>query len=476
MKYQVKIYGIVAIVCFLGLALVQVILLYNTYERQYNRFYYDKKGTLAEVYARTVTNDKIFPGAQPVIDSIIIPQYRQLETLYTSDRKAFDAAAAQLMVRVYKALHHYGNADSLLNQIREEGHISEKLYYAFCIHRLQIKFSDHHYINLYDPINKSSLIPAGIQCEQGLYLTGNLRSLNENNRIITLSVSSATDYSYAIGYSFYAEPYDRQATVLQQIKFTIILTLLSLLAITALFIVTMRNWLRQKLLSEMKSDFINSITHEFNTPLTAIIVANKSLRNEKTLGNKEAVQGLSDIIGRQSDRLRQLIGQVLEVATINRLQISRQRCNLHQLTTQVLDAYRLKVTTADIQFSGDPDAADILVEVDTFHFTTFLQNMLDNALKYNRQEHKQVTIHTMMQKNTLELRIEDNGIGMHQRTIRHIFDKFYRDPASQAGHPKGLGLGLYYVKQFVEAHKWKITVESEQGKGSTFILTIPNSI
>jgi two-component system phosphate regulon sensor histidine kinase PhoR len=233
------------------------------------------------------------------------------------------------------------------------------------------------------------------------------------------------------------------------------------------------NWLRQRKLSEMKSDFINSITHEFNTPLSAIIVANKAMQNEKLVQSKESLQPLNDVIQRQSERLRTLINQVLDITAMNKIQLVREDLSIHAQLDDILLDYRLKLNGSDADLRLYKDAEKDEVRADRFWLTTIVLNILDNAVKYNDKDQKVITVSTVSDKKFLYLRIRDNGVGIAREARKHVFEKFYRSASEERNGSKGLGLGLYYVKQAIDAHHWNIEVTSENGEGSTFTIAIP---
>jgi two-component system phosphate regulon sensor histidine kinase PhoR len=297
--------------------------------------------------------------------------------------------------------------------------------------------------------------------------------LNKQNEATAITVSSPLSYTYRMSFSLHVEPVNRKKTVLRQMGLIFGLSLLSIIIIVSLFFVTFRNWLRQRKLSEMKSDFINNITHEFHTPIAAIIVANKSLQNEKIVENRENIRPLTEVIQRQSDRLKILIGQVLDVVSVNKINLNKKEYSVHHLLEEILLDYRLNLADTNIKMSFNKQAVKDIADLDQFYFTTMLLNIFDNALKYNENEIKEITVTTLNEKNTLQIIITDNGIGMQEEVMKHIFDKFYRGRDQGSQKAKGLGLGLYYVKQCVDAHKWKIEVKSKPGEGSTFIITIP---
>jgi two-component system phosphate regulon sensor histidine kinase PhoR len=261
--------------------------------------------------------------------------------------------------------------------------------------------------------------------------------------------------------------------VFKQMRLMLTMSLLSMLAIITLFIITLRNWIKQKHLSDVKTDFINNITHEFHTPLSAIMVANKNIQNEKILDNKTALRSLSEIIERQSQRLKLLIGQVLDIAAIDKLSVHKEPQDLNILVKDILTDFSIKFSEANLHLTYEEYPCDITIEADSFHFATLLLNILDNAVKYNLQPLKQITVGITADKEGLQITVSDNGIGMTKETIKYIFDKFYRHQKDLTQYSKGLGLGLHYVKQCIDAHQWKLKVESEAGKGSTFVIIIP---
>lgn len=224
----------------------------------------------------------------------------------------------------------------------------------------------------------------------------------------------------------------------------------------------------------MKSDFINNITHELHTPLAAIIVANKNLQNEKIIEKRENIRPLTDVIQRQSDRLKTLISEVLFIVTTEKISLHKKDYVINDLLDEILLDYRLQLTQTNVSLNFIKNALNDTATLDKFHFTTMLINILDNGIKYNDKDQKKLTVIT---ENTAEghyqIQIKDNGIGMNHETIRHIFEKFYRNNTPFTTQVKGLGLGLHYAKQSATAHNWNIQVESKPGTGSIFIITIP---
>ncbi|WP_072358311.1 sensor histidine kinase [Chitinophaga sancti] len=474
MRHPVKVYITSSVICFIVLAIVQIMLVYNTYDLLNRRFYYEKKGRINERYTKAIINDHIFPGGKDIIESLLSPQYHALETLYKAgDTVRFNHASQLLLRNIFQTLINKQNADALLRDIKFKEGIRDSLKYLLVVSRIDLQFAEPKYVNIYDKRNKYPLIDADIQTSKGIRIFGDLSNPDEQSQIIGLFVSDPKPYTYAISFSLYADPANRRQVVFKQMQGILAMSLLSVLAIIILFFITLRNWIKQKHIADVKTDFINNITHEFHTPLSAIMVANKNIQNERVLENKTAIRSLSDIIERQSQRLKLLIGQVLDIATVDQLYVQKSPEDLNVLISEILTDFSIKFPSDNLQLSFVPAPSTIIVDTDSFHFTTLLLNLLDNAVKYNLQEVKQIQVAVVVIDTDIQISISDNGIGMDKETIRYIFDKFYRNQKDLTQNAKGLGLGLHYVKQCIDAHQWAVRVESEPGMGSTFVIIIP---
>jgi two-component system phosphate regulon sensor histidine kinase PhoR len=293
------------------------------------------------------------------------------------------------------------------------------------------------------------------------------------NQVASLTVSASSAYSYQITFELYVDSPNRTWAILNLMKPTFALSFFSLLAVMIIYFFTFRNWLRQKKLAEMKSDFVNSITHEFHTPLATIMVANKSLQNEKIIEKKENIAPLTDIISRQTGRLKTIFSQVLDITVMNNATLKKDSYLLGKLLEEILLDYRLTLGNKSVEIKLDKIPDDFMVFLDKFWFTTTVLNLFENAIKYNSSPVKKIRIHAQLDKKTIQLSIADNGIGMSQKTIRHIFEKFYRSKNKSTEDVNGLGLGLFYVNQCILAHGWTLDVESKEGHGTEFIIMMP---
>jgi two-component system phosphate regulon sensor histidine kinase PhoR len=464
MKYSITTYIVIALVSFLVLTLVQFYLVYNTYELKNERYYYSEKEALLKDYSASVMNDVLFEGGQRIFNAVLNAHVIRLRELYQSNRLQFNSAKQLIADSLFESLARQQSIPSLLSRFRKTNKISDSLEYSLMIESLEINIGDNIHVNLY---NKNPQEPYGMR------IGGTLRQLDNQNTIVKLTIGSSSELISKLIYSLHVEPVNRKQTIIGQMALTLVLSTLSVFFLLLLFFITFRNWINQKKLSEMKSDFINNITHEFHTPLSAIYVANKSLQNEKIIEKKENIRALTEVIQRQSERLQTLIGQVLDIVSTNKMKLNKKEHSVNNLLDDILLDYRLNVTDKHVNMLFEEKAATDRIPLDPFHFTTMVNNLLDNAVKYNDHAVKAITVSTRADNDQLQLIIKDNGAGMKPEAMKHIFDKFYRG-VNGATHPtKGLGLGLYYVRQSAEAHKWRVLVDSTYGEGSTFTIVIP---
>ncbi|HTI07965.1 MAG TPA: HAMP domain-containing sensor histidine kinase [Puia sp.] len=464
MKYPITAHKIIAITGFLVLSSVQFFLLYNTYELKNEHYYLSELSIINTEYSRAIRNDKVMPGGQKIFDHYIDANMHRLEGGFLHNPREFALLGQRLCDSAFQDLRKANNLDSLLGVIIKRHGLSRNLEYGLFVQSVEIAFQRDKFIPLYKPASREPY---------GARIGGTLKDINSHNLATALTVSSSVDYSYGTTFTLHADIKNRKMTILKLMMPTFLLSLLSVSAVVLLFFITFRNWIKQKKLSEMKSDFINSITHEFHTPLAAIIVANKTMQNEKIIASPESLLPLTEVVQRQADRLKTLISQVLEITTMNKISLNKEEYSLHHLLDEILLDYRLKLTGANVRLMLHKDAQWDTVLLDKFWFATILLNIFDNAVKYNNSVAKEITVTTFNDKKGTNLAISDNGIGMTREIQKHVFEKFYRNMQNANGQVKGLGLGLFYVRQAITAHNWKIELESMEGKGSTFVIGIP---
>jgi two-component system phosphate regulon sensor histidine kinase PhoR len=240
------------------------------------------------------------------------------------------------------------------------------------------------------------------------------------------------------------------------------------------FILTIRTMLNQKKISEIKSDFINNMTHELKTPLATISLAIDAIGNEKVMNNREKIQYFSGIIKEENKRMNKQVESILQSALLekNEISLNLQVTDAHEVIQHTIDNLQLQLAAKNGHAEVRLDAINSIIQADDVHFSNVIFNLLDNAIKYSK-ENLEVVISTYNTKKSLVITVADNGIGMSRDTISRVFEKFYRAHTGNVHNVKGFGLGLSYVKAIVDAHKGKIKVESTIGKGSKFTMEFP---
>jgi two-component system phosphate regulon sensor histidine kinase PhoR len=262
--------------------------------------------------------------------------------------------------------------------------------------------------------------------------------------------------------------------VLKEILWFIIGSILFTVIITTAFYLTIRSLLKQKKLSEIKSDFINNMTHEFKTPLATISLAVDALKNEKVSADKEKTQYFTSVIKEENKRMNKQVEAILQAALLDKqqVQLNLKRHPAHELIHIAVNNMKLPVQEKGGTLEINLDAKNEMIMADEVHFINFVNNLLDNAVKYSK-ENPVIRLTTSNVANFFRIRIEDNGIGMNKETLNRIFEKFYRAHTGNIHNVKGFGLGLSYVKTMVNAHQGTIRAESTLGKGSVFTINIP---
>ena len=234
---------------------------------------------------------------------------------------------------------------------------------------------------------------------------------------------------------------------------------------------------RQKKLSEMKNDFINNMTHEFKTPISTISLAAQMLNDDTMRKSPTMMQHISTVINNETKRLRFQVEKVLQMSMFDRQKatLKLQEVNANQLIQNIVNTFKLKVEKYGGRIDARLDAEIADVKVDEMHFTNVIFNLLDNAVKYRRDDCPlQLTVATRsLPGDKIEISIADNGIGIKRDDLKKVFEKFYRVSTGNRHDVKGFGLGLAYVHKMVTELKGEIRVESEFNKGSKFIITLP---
>ena len=247
-----------------------------------------------------------------------------------------------------------------------------------------------------------------------------------------------------------------------------------LLVLISIFAYTIYAIIRQKKLSEMKTDFINNMTHEFKTPVATIMIASEALKDPDLTPDKARVNRLAGIIYDENVRLGNHIERVLNVAKLDNkeLKLERNPVSMNDLISLVVDSMSLQLQKKDTELILALDADPDVVIGDELHLSNMIYNLVDNANKYS-PENPKITIKTKTLASGICIEVSDEGIGMSKEQTKRIFDQFYRVPTGNLHDVKGFGLGLSYVNDIIKQMNGTVKVISEKDKGTTFVIHLP---
>ncbi len=245
----------------------------------------------------------------------------------------------------------------------------------------------------------------------------------------------------------------------------------------AVFIYTIILAFRQKKLSEIKNDFINNMTHEFKTPISSISLAAQMLNDEAVTKSPLLLKQAATVINDETKRLRFQVEKVLQMSMFDRTSATMklQEVDADAVIYSVVNTYKLKVDKFGGTITANLKSDDPIVNVDEMHFTNVIFNLLDNAIKYRREDVEPELVVSSFNPDDdhITITVEDNGIGIKREDLKKIFEKFYRVSTGNRHDVKGFGLGLAYVHKMITLFNGTIKAESEVGKGSKFIITLP---
>ncbi|MFI5220024.1 MAG: sensor histidine kinase [Bacteroidia bacterium] len=246
------------------------------------------------------------------------------------------------------------------------------------------------------------------------------------------------------------------------------------LTIIIVFAYTVQMLLKQKKLSDIKSDFISNMTHEFKTPIATIALAVDAINNPKVHDDKQKMEYYSNIIREENKRMNRQVESILQTALFEKkdFKLHKQETDIHSLISNAVENIKLQVEAREGSIQCNLNAQSYLLNGDEILLTTAVVNLLDNANKYSPEKPK-ITVTTTNRENGILISVEDKGKGMSRETLNNIFEKFYRQQTGNIHDVKGFGLGLSHVKSIVAAHNGEINVQSEEGNGSRFEIYLP---
>lgn len=316
--------------------------------------------------------------------------------------------------------------------------------------------------------------------EFGIYRNGIATKLRSDNFELdfpsTYGVPLFIDDVGNSQYHLFVNFIGKKKVILSSITLMAALSIIFTLIIVIAYSSALSQLIKQRQISQIKTDFINNMTHEFKTPIATINLALDSMKNEKIKNDPNKVQRYLQMIRDENQRMNAHVENVLRISKLekNELDLKKERLDLHELIYDAIAHVELIVEDRKGYIATHLNAESATIFANDNHFTNVVVNILDNAIKYTPEEKApKIDIYTENHKNHVVLKIKDQGSGMSKTVQSKIFEKFYREHTGDIHNVKGHGLGLAYVKRIIDDHHGEISVQSEKEKGSIFIIKLP---
>ena len=304
------------------------------------------------------------------------------------------------------------------------------------------------------------------ECDSDSFIYGNYIEDFQDVKRVRYTPSSDENFYFAVSFP------QKRSFIASQMRIWTVFTIL-LLAVIFFFAYALFVIFRQKRLSEIKTDFINNMTHELKTPLATISASSEVLMKRDEMAN-DRITTYASIINQESKRLKQQIESVLKMSVIDsgNLKLQKRSISLTEIIQRVTKTFEPIIAARNgvLELDIDPDSMELFGDPE--HLENVIHNLLENGIKYSTDD-LHINLRTSKQKNRARIDITDHGIGIAADMQKRVFEKFFRVPKGDVHDVKGFGLGLYYVHKIIEAHDGTISLESEEGKGSTFTIELP---
>lgn len=461
-RNTVLLLGILSIVILISVQIINIRGVWQQKDEMFNLRYRVYSQDALSSMARRFSTDG-FDTARYVISGYAAQAVKEISAI--KDESALAAKKKDVIAFVSKALSQEQDLSEYLSNYFGRQGVDRSFNFKIVINRFELidndtripVYTSEEFINRRPPISGSTPTP---------------RERKSFSEILVKGDRSENNY-YRLDFDCFIDFSDKQNVILKETTASLAMSAFSIIVVVIIFMIAYRNLMEEKRLSNLKTDFINNMTHELKTPLSTITVAGKTLEMVQIRANDEKILETAKLIGKQSILLNQLINMILEISMWERtqFQLDKKTVEIEEILNEVVDSFKSGSSTGTsinkkYSFSGAK------IELDVIYFTTLINNLLANAVKYSDKD-PIIDIEGFTKDNNICIKVSDNGIGIKKNDQKHIFDKFYRASTGNIHKFKGLGLGLYYVKKIAEAHGGDVTVSSKQGKGSIFTITIP---
>jgi len=413
----------------------------------------------------------IILGGLSIVGILFIQSYWLIKTWDLKD-KEFDQSVNIVLRKVAERMSKYNNIVLPKTDLIKR---RSSNYYAVNINSSIDPAILEEY--LFQEINNQSLNTdfeyAVYDCFSEALVYGNYVSITKD-KVNPKQIQKLPKFNDLVYYFVVRFP-QRESFLLANMRMTIIFTTLSVLSVL-FFLYSIWVILKQKRLSELQRDFINNMTHEFKTPIASIKIAADVLSKDAHVKNDPRLSRYAQIIKDQNVRLNDQVEKVLNIARLEKdtIDLKKELIDLNQLMDNIIINEAVKLQNGEISFT--PLKEFVFIEADKLHFVNVICNMLDNAVKYGKQDHIEINVSLSIVGDILNIDITDNGVGIDKESQKKLFDKFFRVPTGDVHNVKGFGLGLFYVKNICRSHGWHISVKSVVNQGTTFTIAIPNFI
>ena len=414
---------------------------------------------------------KVIVSAALSLVCIVLVQGYWLKNTFNYSRQAFDEKVHISLRNVAKQISEQQQVQlpsyDLINQVARD-------YFIVNIRDAIDAQSLEFYLQKeFEAVGLKTDFEYGIyDCDTDQMVYGNYISTDDASQDITgvpRALPTHHDFIYYFGVRF---P-DQANYILTNQWLPILFSMILLLSVLFFSYATFEI-LKQKKMSDLQKDFINNMTHEFKTPLTSIQVSSEVLLADPHLPKNTRLHQYAKIIKTQSTRLNDQVERVLQIADLQKGEIllKFESIELDQLIYLIIDQWRARAEKEKAILNTKIEAADFTILADRHHLSNVLYNLIDNALKYRSPE-AEIEIALYEDTKNLHLTVRDNGIGIDKMYLRRLDQKFFRVPTGNIHNSKGFGLGLHYVRQIIDAHKWSMKIESELAKGTIVKISIP---